>query len=121
MQPPDIAERAEHLAKARENLTCAEAELAAGRYNTCASRAYYAAWHAAVAALIESRERPTGVLWSHEFVIGRFAGCWYIDESFTDPTFGTCSSASVAYDGWRTMVPAWSRGGMQWRQWAEHG
>lgn len=68
------AERDQHLLKARDNLVCAEAELAAGRYNTCASRAYYAAFHAAIAALLAAGERPIGAQWGHEYVESRFGG-----------------------------------------------
>jgi uncharacterized protein (UPF0332 family) len=47
------------LRKARENLEDARAALAAGRHNACASRIYYAAFQAAVAALWDAGIRPT--------------------------------------------------------------
>jgi uncharacterized protein (UPF0332 family) len=39
------------LARAKENLADAESAFEAGRYNTSANRAYYAAFHAAIEAL----------------------------------------------------------------------
>lgn len=41
------------LLKARESLASAEADLKAGRFNSAANRAYYAAFQAAVAMLVE--------------------------------------------------------------------
>ena len=43
--------KTEFLAKAEENLTAAQICFENGLYNACANRAYYAALHAAVAAL----------------------------------------------------------------------
>ena len=43
--------KTEFLAKAKENLTAAQICFENGLYNACANRAYYAALHAAVAAL----------------------------------------------------------------------
>jgi uncharacterized protein (UPF0332 family) len=40
------------LDKAAESLASARADFAAGRYNSCANRAYYACYQSAVAALI---------------------------------------------------------------------
>jgi uncharacterized protein (UPF0332 family) len=40
------------IARAKENLADAEAALEATRYNASANRAYYAAFHAAIAALL---------------------------------------------------------------------
>src|SRR5439155_542520 len=62
------------LRKARENLASAEADLSAGRLNSAASRAYYAAFQAAVAALIEQGISPRGESWDHKFVISEFSG-----------------------------------------------
>jgi uncharacterized protein (UPF0332 family) len=62
------------LAKARESLAAAEADLQAGRFNSAASRAYYAAFHAAVATLIEQGVGPRGASWDHKFVISTFSG-----------------------------------------------
>jgi uncharacterized protein (UPF0332 family) len=66
-----------YLAKAEENLTCAQSELANGRYNTCASRCYYACFQAAIAALIVEGIRPAGRVphqWQHGFVQSQFVG-----------------------------------------------
>ena len=59
-----------YLTKARESLTSAEADHTAGRYNSCANRAYYACLQAAVAALLAEGLRPLSPRgeWSHEFV-----------------------------------------------------
>jgi uncharacterized protein (UPF0332 family) len=64
------------LAKALECLTGAESELANGRYNNCANRAYYACYQAAVAALHRAGVRPPGGgdEWSHSFVAAQFDG-----------------------------------------------
>lgn len=71
-----IDEGTQHLAKAEESLAGAESEFAAGRYNNCANRAYYACFQAAVAALIRADVVPSGRprTWDHAFVHGRFAG-----------------------------------------------
>lgn len=64
------------LGKARQNAAAAHAEFVAGRYDACANRAYYACFHAAVAALLSETIRPSGSTgqWSHEFVHAQFAG-----------------------------------------------
>ena len=41
-----------YLEKAEENLAAAKSEFAHGRYNSCASRAYYSCFQAAIHALI---------------------------------------------------------------------
>ncbi len=51
------ADRA-YLAKAEESLAGAEREFAAGAYNNCANRAYYACFQAAIAALDLADIRP---------------------------------------------------------------
>ena len=63
-------------AKAAESLASAEADFAAGRFNGCANRAYYACFQAAVAALARDDIRPSGRdgQWSHTFVQSRFVG-----------------------------------------------
>jgi uncharacterized protein (UPF0332 family) len=63
------------LAKAEGGLAGAESEFAAARYNNCANRAYYAAFQAAVAALLESGLRlpDAGGTWAHGFVQAQFA------------------------------------------------
>lgn len=65
-----------YLSKARESLTSAEVDYAAGRYNSCANRAYYACFQAAVAALLTEGLRPPNPRgeWSHEFVQSQFNG-----------------------------------------------
>jgi uncharacterized protein (UPF0332 family) len=65
-----------YLTKAIESLTSAQRDYAAGRYNSCANRAYYACFQAAVAALLASGIRPASPRgeWSHEFVQSQFNG-----------------------------------------------
>src|SRR3954466_14547708 len=64
------------LEKAEENLEAAESELASGRYNSCANRAYYACFQAAVYALIAAgiRTRDPRGKWGHEWVQAEFNG-----------------------------------------------
>jgi uncharacterized protein (UPF0332 family) len=64
------------LEKAEESLAGAESEIANGRYNNAANRAYYACFLAAVSALLQAgiRPRSSGGQWSHEFVWGQFVG-----------------------------------------------
>ena len=62
-----------YLAKAHESLASAEADLAAGRFNSATNRAYYAAFQGAVAALIEQGVRPRGASWDHKYVISQFS------------------------------------------------
>jgi len=62
------------LRKARESLASAEADLRSGRFNSAANRAYYAAFQAAVAALMDHGIRPRGASWDHKFVISEFSG-----------------------------------------------
>lgn len=63
------------LAKAERSLAGAESELASGRYDNCANRAYYACFQAAIAALIRVGVRPRGERgrWNHDFVQAAFA------------------------------------------------
>jgi len=63
-----------YLRKARESLASAEADLEAGRFNSAANRAYYAAFQAAVAALVAHGIGPRGGSWDHKFVISEFSG-----------------------------------------------
>jgi uncharacterized protein (UPF0332 family) len=65
-----------YLEKARENLESAESEFASGRYNSCASRCYYACFQAAVYALARAgiRPRSTPEEWGHNFVQAEFNG-----------------------------------------------
>lgn len=64
-----------YLAKALEHLAAAESEYGNHRYNTCAKLAYYAVFHAAVAALISAgAPLPRGEgIWSHAFVQAEFS------------------------------------------------
>lgn len=64
------------LAKARESLAGAASEIANGRYNNGANRAYYAAFQAAIAALDLAgvhRGRDSSI-WDHGWVQAQFAG-----------------------------------------------
>jgi uncharacterized protein (UPF0332 family) len=64
----------DYPAKAHENLAGEQSELAQGRYNSCARSAYFACFHAAIAALLQaglvSPEPPSG--WGHAWVQARF-------------------------------------------------
>ena len=62
-----------YLRKARESLASAEADVAAGRYNSAANRAYYAAFQATVAALIHNSIHPAKG-WQHKFVSSQLSG-----------------------------------------------
>jgi uncharacterized protein (UPF0332 family) len=66
----------DYLAKARENLAGAESELQHGRTNSCARSAYYACFHAAIAALLHAEltapESARG--WGHDWVHASFVG-----------------------------------------------
>jgi len=63
-----------YLAKAGESLLSAESECSIGRYNSCANRCYYAAFQAAIAALLRGGIRTANDRWPHEFVQSTFAG-----------------------------------------------
>ena len=65
-----------YLTKAVESLTSAQADYTATRYNSCANRAYYACFQAAVAALLAAGIRPASPRgeWSREFVQSQFNG-----------------------------------------------
>lgn len=63
-----------YLTKARESLASAGADFEAARYNSCANRSYYAAFQAAVAALIEFGWIARGGTWEHRYVIAEFSG-----------------------------------------------
>lgn len=67
-------EAVDYVKKARESLATAESELEHGRYNSCANRCYYAAFQAAIAALLREGIRPLGNQWGHDFVPARFNG-----------------------------------------------
>jgi uncharacterized protein (UPF0332 family) len=62
-----------YLRKSRESLASARADVRAERHNSAANRAYYAAFQAAVAALIDAEIRPQED-WEHRFVASQFSG-----------------------------------------------
>ena len=64
---------AAYLRKAHESLASAGADSGAGRYNSAANRAYYAAFQAAVALLITEGIQPRTENWEHRFVIAQFS------------------------------------------------
>jgi uncharacterized protein (UPF0332 family) len=69
---PVNARQGPNAAKAAECLAGARSELANGRYNNAANRAYYAAYNAAIVALIRAGVgRPR---WLHDEVQALFAG-----------------------------------------------
>ncbi len=69
-----MTETQRYLAKARESLASARADVKARHYNSAANRAYYAAFQAAVAALINAGIRPARDDWGHRFVMSQFSG-----------------------------------------------
>lgn len=71
-----VEEGQAYRTKARESLLSAEVDYAAARYNSCANRADYACFQAAVAALLAEGLRPANPRgeWSHEFVQSQFNG-----------------------------------------------
>jgi uncharacterized protein (UPF0332 family) len=70
------AEAQAYIAKAAESLASAQDDFTAGRYNSCANRAYYACFQAAIAALLMAGVQPANPRgeWSHEFVQSQFNG-----------------------------------------------
>ena len=72
----NVEEAQTYLIKAVESLASAQADYAGARYNSCANRAYYACFQAAVAALLAAGIRPASPRgeWSHEFVQSQFNG-----------------------------------------------
>lgn len=69
-----MTEAERYLRKARESLASAKADARARRSNSAANRAYYAAFQAAVAALIFYRVRSADTEWQHRFVSDEFSG-----------------------------------------------
>lgn len=63
-----------YLKKAGESLAGAQSEFANGRFNNAANRAYYAAFQAAIAALLRESIRASDEHWAHTFVQSEFAG-----------------------------------------------
>jgi uncharacterized protein (UPF0332 family) len=66
----------DYFEKAQESLGGAQSEFINGRYNNCANRCYYAAFQAAVSALLRAGITPPGSseTWGHDFVQARFIG-----------------------------------------------
>jgi uncharacterized protein (UPF0332 family) len=63
------------LAKAQEKLASAQSEFVNGRYNSCARSCYYAAFQAAIYALVSAGIRPQRAgWWGHDFVQAQFNG-----------------------------------------------
>lgn len=60
--------------KAIESLAGAESELVQERFNNAANRAYYAAFQAAIAALLRNGIRGKDETWPHRFVQAEFVG-----------------------------------------------
>jgi uncharacterized protein (UPF0332 family) len=65
-----------YLEKAEENLAAAQSEFINDRYNSSASRAYYACFQAAIFALSHAGIQPSGRTgeWGHDFVQAQFIG-----------------------------------------------
>lgn len=64
-----------YLHKANESLLGAESECANRRFSNCANRAYYAAFQAAISALIRAGIRSrSGGQWPHGYVQAEFVG-----------------------------------------------
>jgi uncharacterized protein (UPF0332 family) len=76
------------LAKARESLAAAEADLQAGRFNSAANRAYYAAFQASISLLIEHGIRPRGRTWEHRFVMSEFSSKLVTRRKVVSSTLG---------------------------------
>lgn len=64
-----------YLNKAEESLDGAESECVNRRFNNCVNRAYYAAFQAAISALVrEGIRAKRGNQWSHAYVQAEFVG-----------------------------------------------
>ena len=63
----------DYLSKAQESLASAEADVDAGRYNSCANRCYYACFQAALAALVRAGAVSSQAKHEHDFVHSAFA------------------------------------------------
>ncbi|MCH8994663.1 MAG: HEPN domain-containing protein [Chloroflexi bacterium] len=68
-----VAAETLRLQRAKESLLGARADFSAKRYNNVASRCYYAAFHAAVAFLINEGIRPEHNRWQHSTVWREFS------------------------------------------------
>jgi uncharacterized protein (UPF0332 family) len=66
----------DYLAKTHENLAGADSELQYGRTNSCARSAYYACFHAAIAALLHAGLTAPDPArgWGHNWVHANFVG-----------------------------------------------
>ena len=66
----------DYLVKAQENLAGAESELTHSRTNSCARSAYYACFHAAIAALLHAGLTAPDPArgWGHDWVQASFVG-----------------------------------------------
>ena len=62
-----------YASKALEALAGAQSELSAARHNNAANRAYYAAYHAAIAVLMRAGHTSRDNVWGHDEVKARFA------------------------------------------------
>ena len=62
------------LERAEENLEAAQSEFIGRRYNSSASRSYYACFQAAIYALSQAGIRPSREQWGHDFVQAQFNG-----------------------------------------------
>jgi uncharacterized protein (UPF0332 family) len=63
-----------YLTKAIESLTGAQSEFDNERFNNSTNRAYYAAFQAAISALLRDGIRRTDDKWPHTFVQSEFSG-----------------------------------------------
>lgn len=63
-----------YMRKAAESLAGAQSEYDTRRFNNSANRAYYAAFQAAIAALLREGIRTSDGNWPHTFVQSEFAG-----------------------------------------------
>jgi uncharacterized protein (UPF0332 family) len=83
-----VGEQNAFLAKSNESLASAGDDFEHRRYNSCARNAYYAAFQAAVAALLHEGIRPAR-RWEHEFVRSQFAGILVYRRKRFGPGFRT--------------------------------
>ena len=75
LQMSDQGNADAYLHKANESLLGAESECANRRFSNCANRAYYAAFQAAISALIRAGIRSrSGGQWPHGYVQAEFVG-----------------------------------------------
>ncbi len=110
-----MTEAERYLAKAKESLASARADNRARRYNSAANRAYYAAFQAAVAALIGAGIRPANDDWGHRFVMSQFSGKMIKRRKLMSPalrsTLGDLFDRRLAADYSAENVSAGDAGG----------